>query len=261
LRYDNVHVQVGDGYAGWPEHAPFDKIIVTCSPEQVPSALVRQLKEEGLMVVPVGARYDQSLHLFTKQAGELVAKALRPTLFVPMTGAADGDRHVQPDPRHPTIANGSFEELSGDSQWLRSWHSARQMKRVEDVDGAREGRYYATFTNDTPGRSSQALQGFAVDGRHVAELDLTLWVKGEALRGGLHLAQWPRVVIVFYDQSRAIVGQASGHPWRGTFDWRQDTARIRVPIRAREAILHIGLLGAVGQISFDDLRLRALSDR
>jgi protein-L-isoaspartate(D-aspartate) O-methyltransferase len=57
LKYDNVHVKVGDGYKGWPDKAPFDKIIVTCSPERIPTPLVEQLKEGGLMIVPVGERY------------------------------------------------------------------------------------------------------------------------------------------------------------------------------------------------------------
>ena len=60
LGYKNVHTRVGDGYKGWPEAAPFDKIIVTCSPEKVPQPLVDQLREGGLMIVPVGERYQQN---------------------------------------------------------------------------------------------------------------------------------------------------------------------------------------------------------
>ena len=89
LGYKNVHTKVGDGYLGWPEHAPFDKIIVTCSPEKVPQPLVDQLADGGLMVIPVGERYSQTLYLFAKKGGKLETEALLPTLFVPMTGKAE----------------------------------------------------------------------------------------------------------------------------------------------------------------------------
>ena len=79
LKYANVHARVGDGYQGWPENAPFDKIIVTCSPEQVPPKLVDQLREGGRMIVPVGERYQQTLYLFTKQDGKLKKVSLPPT--------------------------------------------------------------------------------------------------------------------------------------------------------------------------------------
>ncbi len=70
LGYKNVHVRVGDGFQGWPEHAPFDKIIVTCSPESVPQPLIDQLREGGQMIIPVGQRYQQTLYLLTKQDGK-----------------------------------------------------------------------------------------------------------------------------------------------------------------------------------------------
>lgn len=74
-KYPNVHAKIGDGYQGWPEHAPFDKIIVTCSPEDVPPKLIEQLKEGGRMIVPVGQRYQQNLYLFRKQGGKLTREA------------------------------------------------------------------------------------------------------------------------------------------------------------------------------------------
>ena len=83
------HAKVGDGYQGWPEAAPFDKIIVTCSPEKVPQPLVDQLREGGRMIVPVGERYQQNLYLFRKNGDELETEALKATLFVPMTGEAE----------------------------------------------------------------------------------------------------------------------------------------------------------------------------
>jgi protein-L-isoaspartate(D-aspartate) O-methyltransferase len=88
LGYNNVHTRVGDGYAGWPEAAPFDAIIVTCAPQLIPKPLVDQLKDGGRMVIPVGDRFNQMVYLVTKKDGKLTRKELRPTLFVPMTGRA-----------------------------------------------------------------------------------------------------------------------------------------------------------------------------
>jgi protein-L-isoaspartate(D-aspartate) O-methyltransferase len=88
LGYDNIHTRIGDGYAGWPEAAPFDAVIVTCAPEAIPRPLVDQLKEGGRMVIPIGSRFDQAVYLMIKKDGKLVGKKLRPTLFVPMTGRA-----------------------------------------------------------------------------------------------------------------------------------------------------------------------------
>lgn len=88
LGYDNVHVRAGDGFAGWPEEAPFDAVIVTCAPEKIPQPLVEQLKEGGRMVIPVGPSHDQSLYLLRKEGGELKQRAILPVRFVPMTGEA-----------------------------------------------------------------------------------------------------------------------------------------------------------------------------
>ncbi len=86
LGYKNLHTRVGDGYEGWPEAAPFDAIIVTCAPTKVPQPLVDQLKEGGRIVIPIGSRYNQVVHLIVKKDGKLIDRQLRPTLFVPMTG-------------------------------------------------------------------------------------------------------------------------------------------------------------------------------
>jgi protein-L-isoaspartate(D-aspartate) O-methyltransferase len=98
LGYTNIHTRIGDGYAGWPDAAPFDAIIVTCAPEKIPPPLVEQLKEGGRMVIPLGNRYNQTVYLMEKRDGTLHQKALRPTLFVPMTGRAQkeaADRRKQ----------------------------------------------------------------------------------------------------------------------------------------------------------------------
>ena len=89
LGYQNVHVKVGDGYKGWPEHAPFDAVIVTCAPDHVPQPLVDQLKESGRMIIPVGDFGDQELSLLEKKSGELQRRAVLPVRFVPMAGEAE----------------------------------------------------------------------------------------------------------------------------------------------------------------------------
>lgn len=89
LGYANVTVRCGDGYKGWPEHAPFDGIIVTCAPDEVPQPLKEQLKEGGRMVVPVGDQFGpQWLHVLTKHGSSLVDEVSLPVRFVPMTGEA-----------------------------------------------------------------------------------------------------------------------------------------------------------------------------
>lgn len=258
LHYDNVHAKQGDGYQGWPEHAPFDKIIVTCSPEKVPPALVEQLREGGRMVIPVGERYQQTLYLMKKVDGKLVAEKLQPTLFVPMTGAAEASREVKPDPAHPTLGNNSFEKGAGEPPTPSGWHYQRQMQWVESPM-APDGKHYVTFSNTEPGRESLALQGFAVDGRQVHRLELSARIRGKDLRPGQNVHQQPEISILFYDENRANIGEAGMGPWRGTFDWRPESKVLDVPPRAREAIIRLGLFGATGELSVDAVDVKALA--
>jgi len=257
LGYDNVHTRLGDGYQGWPEHAPFDKIIVTCSPERVPKALVDQLREGGRMVVPVGRRYQQTLYLLKKSGGKMVSEAMRPTLFVPMTGRAEERRQVLPDPTKPAVVNGDFEEFAGDPPTPTGWHYQRQLELVE-ADDAPSGKRYVTFSNAEPGRGCRALQGMAIDGREVGKLEIEFQVRGADILPGATVNQQPVFGITFYDENRGMLGQYVLGPWRASFPWQRERARCPVPIRAREAIIRIGLLGAVGEISFDGIELRAV---
>jgi protein-L-isoaspartate(D-aspartate) O-methyltransferase len=256
LKYENVHTRAGDGYKGWPEAAPFDKIIVTCSPEKVPQPLVDQLRDGGLMVIPVGERYQQTLYLMRKVGDELKSEVLRATLFVPMTGEAEDKRMVKPDPKNPQIANGDFEgavDTKDGKKQPSGWHYQRQLTLSSEA--APQGKHFATFKNEEPGRGCHALQGFAIDGREVSNLQLKFWVRANDIRPGAKSDEWPRVVVTFYDDRRSIVGEESIGPFGGTFEWREQAGQIAVPLRAREAILRIGTLGAVGEIAFDDLRL------
>jgi len=91
LGYGNVQVRCGDGYLGWPEAAPFDAVIVTCAPEQVPRVLVDQLKVGGRMILPVGPQGGvQELILLRKTTSGLERQAVMPVRFVPMVGNAKG---------------------------------------------------------------------------------------------------------------------------------------------------------------------------
>jgi protein-L-isoaspartate(D-aspartate) O-methyltransferase len=82
-----VKVKYGDGYFGWDEHAPFDAIIITAAANHIPPPLIKQLKEGGRLIVPLGSTvYFQTLTLATKRKGELDVEQISPVAFVPMTG-------------------------------------------------------------------------------------------------------------------------------------------------------------------------------
>ena len=92
LGYKNAQVRHGDGYRGWPEHAPFDAIIVTCAPDKIPPDLVAQLKDGGRMIIPVGGGMNQELVLLRKKGDQIEKQSVLPVRFVPMTGEAQKSR-------------------------------------------------------------------------------------------------------------------------------------------------------------------------
>lgn len=92
LNYRNINYRIGDGYKGWAENAPFDAIIVTCAPANIPKPLESQLKEGGKMIIPLGGSIAQELILFEKQNGKLIKKVVAPVRFVPMV-RNDGKRY------------------------------------------------------------------------------------------------------------------------------------------------------------------------
>jgi protein-L-isoaspartate(D-aspartate) O-methyltransferase len=85
LGYKNIHVKTGNGYEGWPEHAPFDAIVVTAAPDEVPQKLVDQLALRGKMVIPVGSTF-QEMVIITRDESGVVEQRTIPVQFVPMTG-------------------------------------------------------------------------------------------------------------------------------------------------------------------------------
>jgi len=89
LGYRNVRVKYGDGYYGWEEHAPFDAIIITAAANHIPPPLIKQLKEGGRLIIPLGSTvYFQTLTLATKKKGELELEQMTSVAFVPMVGEA-----------------------------------------------------------------------------------------------------------------------------------------------------------------------------
>ncbi len=90
LGYKKVQVKQGDGFFGWPEHAPFDAIMVTCAAERIPEPLINQLKDGGRLIMPVGSTtMYQTLKLLIRVKGENQVKRITGVRFVPMTGEAE----------------------------------------------------------------------------------------------------------------------------------------------------------------------------
>ena len=261
-KYDNVHVRIGDGFSGWPEHAPFDKVIVTCSPQAVPEPLVDQLSDGGRMVVPVGQRYQQTLYLLSKMNGEMQEETLRPTLFVPMTGKAlaneAGSNGSDEGFNRPQIANGSFEEEMISADLIPGWYYQRQLHRVADSQSPHQS-HHLRFENETPGRASHALQGFSVDGREATGLVIRAWVRSEAVQAGDNREPAPCIAVTFYDAEQRELGHQWLGPWHGTQSWQQVKLTANVPRQSRHGILRVGLFGAVGQFDVDHLQLEFVS--
>jgi protein-L-isoaspartate(D-aspartate) O-methyltransferase len=260
LGYKNVHTKIGDGFLGWPEHAPFDKIIATCSPEKVPQPLIDQLAEGGILVAPVGERYSQTLYLFTKKKGKLEREALLPTLFVPMTGKAEASRERKPDPANPRLVNGSFEEephfLSEGGQ--PGWYYERQVTRRVG-DDAPAGKHYIEFKNTERNLEAHLLQGFAIDGRNVSKIEISGWVKTDNVTGDPKLAQAACINIRLYDDQRELVKLKKPiilGPFPSTSGWHQVSGVFAIPKETREGIFGIGLFGATGVACFDKLEMR-----
>jgi len=84
LGYRNVTTRVGDGYAGWPEHAPFDAIVVTAAPTHVPDPLIAQLAVGGRLVIPVGGPDAQQMRIITRAASGVTTEDVMPVRFVPL---------------------------------------------------------------------------------------------------------------------------------------------------------------------------------
>jgi len=259
LKYKNVTTKIGDGYLGWEEHAPFDKIIVTCSPEDIPHPLVEQLKEGGMIVVPIGERHQQTLYQMIKKDGKMVQKALRPTLFVAMTGTAEENRKVKPDPTNPVLLNGSFEEGLDENGFVKSWYYQRQLETVE-TGNVPEGKAFVQFDNQVPGQHAHLMQAIAIDGKQVPLVSFSAKIATVNVIQGLYPQDMADVVLTFYNEGQKDVSTTYLGPVTGTSDWKLLSKQVRVPLSAKMAIVRIGLFGATGVAKFDDVRLSAMKE-
>ncbi len=255
LGYDNVFVKAGDGYEGWPEHAPYDRIIVTCSPERVPEPLIAQLREGGAMIIPVGQRYQQAFYLLKKENGRLRRQRMMSTLFVPMTGRSEQQRRVQPDSVHPAIVNGGFEQDENSDGKPDGWHYVRRAVLMQDSPV--EGERCLQFEADEDGQLAQALQGMALNGRLIGALEISFWMQAEKLFPGTH-GERAGMIIHFYDGRRQEIAVRPVVLRRDDISWTSWRRTVPVPRRTREIVVRIGLNGAVGQMAFDDVRLRGI---
>ncbi len=256
LKYDNVHTKIGDGYQGWPEHAPFDKIIVTCSPEKVPPALVSQLKEGGRLIVPLGERFQQTLYLFRKINGQLEREKLEATFFVPMTGLAEDLRVRKDDSGRPKIVNGGFEQSTPEGE-PTGWFYVRRAKVVREPS-APEGQHVLVLTNDALRQNSHAIQAFGVDGRVLQSVELSVRVRTQGVTRAGSKETLPRVDISFYDENRGSIRNAGLGPWEQESSWAEYSVEIPVPGRARLGTVAIGIFGATGQLMVDQLTIRGI---
>jgi protein-L-isoaspartate(D-aspartate) O-methyltransferase len=251
LGYKNVKTKIGDGYLGWPERAPFDKIILTCSPEKIPEPLVEQLKEGGKMVLPLGNRYEQALTLLEKKHGKLERRDLLPTIFVPMTGRSDTERTVKFDPLRPAIRNGNFEERTSGGG-LAEWYYQLQMK-LNETDAA-EGHSCVEFDNDEPGRRSHTLQAMGVDGSRLGALQFELKYRADKVVDGSQPFDKAGLQVSFHN-FRRLMGDVIAVHCVGTSEWRTAVGKVDVPEDAREIVIRIGLNGATGKLLLDDISL------
>lgn len=259
LGYDNVYTKIGDGYQGWPEHAPFDKIIVTCSPEHVPPALVNQLRDGGRLIVPLGERFQQTLYLFHKRDGDLEKEPLEATFFVPMTGEAERLRTRKEDSGRPEIVNGGFEEKL-DSGEPEGWFYVTRAEVIPDPS-APEGDHVLALTNRVPGKKCHVVQAFGVDGQMLNELVLSVRVRTTRVNGGRRQDTLPRIEVSFYDESRRTIETVVMGPWKRQPLWARQTLKIPVPNQARLATVSIGMFGATGQFMVDQLEIQGMAKK
>ncbi len=282
LKYANVHTKIGDGFAGWAEHAPFDKIIVTCSPEKVPDGTRGRAKRRrppdrsGRRALSADAVLVQEGGRQTRLDG-VAADAIcandRLGRGRPRNQAGPGQparrqrqfrraRHqsatqeIVPEPQAVLPSKPADDEAPKPV----GWHYQRQLELVEAKD-APDGQHYVRFANSDPGGPAAPCREWRSTAAKFTRLEFPY---GFARHRRPRRPQRGRGAGFGSDLLRRKPGQV-GHawlgPWKGTFGWRRESEVIAVPPLAREAVLRIGLHGGVGEVSFDDIQVKPARHR
>jgi protein-L-isoaspartate(D-aspartate) O-methyltransferase len=130
--------------------------------------------------------------------------------------------------------------------------------KLEVAPSAPSGKSFITFKNTDPGRSAHLLQGIPIDGTQVKRFRLSGWIKTREIRPGPKLHDVPMIAVSFYDERRNDLGFRMLGPFLADSDWREVQKKVAVPRAARDLILRVGLFGATGTASFDNLRVEKL---
>jgi protein-L-isoaspartate(D-aspartate) O-methyltransferase len=170
LGYDNVEMRIGDGYQGWAEAAPFDAILLTAAPPEIPQALVRQLKVGGRLVAPVGG-FFQNLEVLTKRSdapGDFEVRRVRPVRVTPMVTDRSARLGVGGDAAGETGATrrpGGLRSLWDGTLWRRTAFTA--MGLMLRVSGARDGKGDDDMAEERELMVDRQLRGRELDDRRV----------------------------------------------------------------------------------------------
>lgn len=152
------------------------------------------------------------------------------------------------------VTNGSFESTMDDTDLPMGWYYARQGRVVAD-DSLPEGKRCLTFTNTIPGREAQAQQLLRIDGQKVSLLDVTAWIRTRGVEPGQTNESRAQCLIAFYDQKHALLDEYVLCAYFGNVDWTETQGQVNVPNGTKTALIWLGLMGAVGEVSFDDVQI------
>jgi len=187
-----------------------------------------------------------------KVDGKLEREALQPTLFVPMTGAAEEAREVVPDPKNPKLVNGSFELPLINGSKIPGWYYQFGCVAVQNAN-APNGPQVIEFRSTDSKSPSMLLQGLAIDGSVVRRIKLGGWIETENVTIGKSKEESPSIAIQFFDGNRNRIGYNYIGGFHGSRKWKKEDKVLPVPTATREVIVSIGLFGSVGVARFDDI--------